>query len=177
MPMSAPSPSSKARGFTLIEVLVTLVVIGIIVGVVSISFSRDSDSEARRLATRLKKQMEFAADRAVLQQHTVGLYIDPQMYQFLGYSWQDQRWYPLLLDEMTSMPLPPAWVFRLGEEEDETLALDSDGQAIPQLLFMPSGESTAFELFLEESYSNSPVIRLYSDGFSGVRIDSSEREG
>ena len=171
------SEIDSERGFTLIEVLVTLVIIGLIISVVGLSLRNDPAAEAHRFATQLKKQMEFSADRAVLKQDTVGLFIETQGYAFLGYSWRDKRWYPLLNKESLPLELPHAYSLRLGDNVEDQVLRDEDGLPVPQLIFLPTGENTAFELFIEELYSDEPPLRIYSDGFSGLRIDRADRLG
>jgi general secretion pathway protein H len=166
-----------SSGFTLIEVLVTLVIIGLMISIVGLNLRNDPAAEAHRFATRLKKQMEFSADRAVLKQDTVGLYVEGQGYAFLGYSWRKQKWYPLLNDEATPQEIPQPYSLRLGESVEDQVIRDEDGSLIPQLIFLPTGENTAFELFVEELYSDQPSLRIFSDGFSGIRIDKIDTVG
>lgn len=176
-PCNSVSSKSVSSGFTLIEVLVTLVIIGLMISIIGLNLRNDPAAEAHRFATRLKKQMEFSADRAVLKQDTVGLFIEGQAYAFLAYSWREQKWYPLLNDEATPQEIPQPYSLRLGESVEDQVLRDEDGAPIPQLIFLPTGENTAFELFIEELYSDQPSLRIFSDGFSGIRIDKVDPVG
>ncbi len=77
-----------ARGFTLIEILLVIIIIGCAVGIVvlslpggpgSTSASRDLGVESQRLEAAIR----LAGEQAVLEGRIIGLRIDPHAYQFM----------------------------------------------------------------------------------------------
>lgn len=77
----------RSRGFTLIEIMLVIVIIGCAVGIVVLSIpgmpgsrsSRDMAAESEQLAAVVR----LAAEQAVLEGRTLGLRIDPHGYRFL----------------------------------------------------------------------------------------------
>src|SRR5262245_61271390 len=101
MPTSATGISSRPQlpmrhrvsGFTLLEILVVIVIIGIIVSMAVISVNvlgrdRQMDEEARRLQAVLSQ----AREDAMLQGRDVGLRLDMRGYDFVRYDSRQDRW-------------------------------------------------------------------------------------
>jgi len=74
-----------AAGFTLIEIMVVIVIIGILVTFVSLSIgNRALDDRMEAEARRLEKLMQLAADEAQIQGMELGFRHTEQGYEFLG---------------------------------------------------------------------------------------------
>lgn len=66
----------KQHGFTLIEILITIFVIALFVGMVGLSFQNDPRyKEVEREGKRLKFYLEMASDEAIFQNIDLGFYI------------------------------------------------------------------------------------------------------
>jgi len=66
----------KQRGFTLIEILITVFVIALFVGMVGLSFENDPRyKEIEREGKRLKFYLEMASDEAIFQNVDLGFYL------------------------------------------------------------------------------------------------------
>ncbi|MCW8093272.1 type II secretion system minor pseudopilin GspH [Alteromonas sp. ASW11-130] len=164
----------KQRGFTLLEVLLVLLLIGLASGYVV--FNVFGTSEADRLkqeAARLQVLIDMASDYAVLNQQELGLRIEEKdnFYQFMLLDEED-RWQPIEEEEIYhKRELPQPFTFDLNLDDlpwqdddrlfdrelfDEELSVSDEGVEIgneenkplppPQVLIMSSGDVTPFTL-------------------------------
>jgi general secretion pathway protein H len=152
----ARAPRPPASGFTLLEVLVVVVIIGIIttMAVVSVRVlggDHQMDQEARRLQAVLAQ----ARDDAMLQGRDVGLRMDDRGYDFLRYDGRTETWLletedPLLRERR----LPEGmWASLAIEQRDVKLKARGPGTAdqplLPQVVVMASGDLLPFEVLLQ----------------------------
>jgi len=156
--------SGRLRGFTLIEVLVVVVIVGIISSVVLLSTSLiDDEREIRREARRLASLGELAGDEALLQGRDFGLELVRGGYRFVEYDPLQDRWFEVPGDELLRpRRLPESLEFelyvedrrvllsedhaRLGNEESPTGERRAD--YAPHTLILSSGQLSPFELLL-----------------------------
>ena len=140
------------QGFTLLEVMVVLVLIGIITGFAVLSFNTQSNQERiADIARRLAVIMELNQQEAIILGEQRGMLFSASGYDLLKLS-NDGHWQRLDGSElMTSYRLP----------NDITLELVVEGQSVgfsevsaPQLVFLSTGEMTEFQLMLEASDSS-----------------------
>jgi general secretion pathway protein H len=105
----------KARGFTLLELLVVIVIIGVIVSAATLSFSvlgrdRESEEQTRRFWAILQQ----AREEAELQSLDLGVFVVAGGYQYLRYDARHRRWAPLADDRMYEVrKLPEGLRFRV----------------------------------------------------------------
>jgi len=174
-----PRRGARARGFTLLEIMVVVAIIGIFVGVTMlstdlVSFERRLEQEAQRLGTLIG----FGTDEALLQTQDFGLLVAEDGYHFFIYDYELDDWVPYpvkpfderLLDEDMRLTLriddaevrletlaeafPAQWSLPLDEE-------DLDDMPEPQIALLSSGEITPFQLvFLRESGPLEPGVAL-----------------
>ena len=93
MPISVPGTSSR-RGFTLIEVLVVLLIMGLCVGLVGAIVRPDDRALLRVEVERLAQLLDLAAAEARLTGHAIAWTADAHDYRF----WQmglDAEWSPV----------------------------------------------------------------------------------
>ncbi|AVP97042.1 type II secretion system protein GspH [Ahniella affigens] len=88
-------PSSTriaARGVSLIEILVVLVILGVVSSILVLSVrAADGSARARQEAIRLASRLDYACERAELSGRTIGLTVQAESYRFLraeGEQWQ-----------------------------------------------------------------------------------------
>lgn len=201
MPISGPGISTsyqagrrgeRCRGFTLLEIMVVVAIVGIFVGIVVlstdlVSFDRRLEQEARRLDTIVS----FAADEALLQTQDFGIFICEDSYHFYVYSYDVEGWIPY-----TVRPFEPR---RLDEDmslalklEDREIVLETEAEAFdpqmseqlteqelddlpePQIVILSSGEVTPFQVeFLRRSAEFDPgvVLNMAFNGASELTYD------
>jgi general secretion pathway protein H len=159
----------RARGFTLVELLVVLVILGCVVGLVVLSTGLASPERAlRNEAERLAGLIGVVSEEAVLDNRDYGIRFEAQAYQVLRHDPQQQRWQALGQD----LHRLPAWAVLSVELEGEALRLagdkeqsDAQGDLQPQLVLLSSGELSPFRLLLAEQRRDGVRLRLSSDGF------------
>jgi general secretion pathway protein H len=174
------------QGFTLLELLVVMFIVGIIAAMATLSVGvATSDKGIEKELERIEDLLALASDEAVLEGREYGLTFYAREYQFSAYDPAADRWTPL---EPGSEPLSPR---RFPEDavvdleiEDRLLKLreerpppppdataekrsvprrtDDRGREQdeePQVLILSSGDITPFELRLRPAIG-SPGITL-----------------
>ena len=143
-------------GFTLVEVLVVALIIGVVMAFVSLSINPTGpadrlDTEAKRL----EALATTAADDAILYGREIGLDITRGGYRFLRLG--DDGWQPLAGADTPLRPreLGEGLVIALIARDDDTPQLvqpdeDEDEEDVvrPEAVFLSSGEMIPFELEL-----------------------------
>jgi general secretion pathway protein H len=84
-------PPNKGRGFTLIEMLVVLLIMGLIVGLVSAIAQPDDRALLRVEAERLAQLLDLAATKSRLTGKSIAWTANGPGYQFWQFS-EDTRW-------------------------------------------------------------------------------------
>lgn len=90
--------AKQHKGFTLVEVLVVLVIVGVLLGLVSVNYSRDNRQQLQQEAHRLALLLSHASNIARTTGQPVAWASQPQNYGFYGLSADGKNW-TLLLNE------------------------------------------------------------------------------
>ena len=166
------------RGFTLLELLVVLVLIGIIVSFAVLSIGDGGRQERlKQEAQRVHALFALASEEAVLRSLELGVIVQRQGYRFVVYD--GEAWQPLGGDDMfRDRSLPETLevsLFMEGLPVDlEPRPAKDSADIAPQLLFFSSGERTPFELVLE--YRDAPPLayRLQTPLLGTMRLEQIE---
>ncbi|MFT7128829.1 MAG: general secretion pathway protein H [Gammaproteobacteria bacterium] len=171
---------SNTHGFTLIELMVTLVIIGVIVGMASLSIYQNPAKDMEREAARLQMILRLVADEAILQGAEFALSFPKGAYQFLALNNEDHSWSLMKGKEYAKYTLP----------EHITLSFEIDGKSVdkevakqsqklqntneeqknhPSLLLLSSGEITPFIITFHHS-DVTQISTIRSDGVSGIYL-------
>src|SRR5262245_16781812 len=97
-----PARHLRARGFTLIEILVTLVIMGLLAGLASLSGGGSAHRQAQDEVERLWQVLDFASDEATLQGEEYGLELAEDGYTVLRFDPEEENW-----SEATERQLAP----------------------------------------------------------------------
>lgn len=155
--------ASRVRGFTLIEILVAVFIVGIVmsIAVLSLNLAGD-DREAQREARRLVSLLQVAQDDALLQAREFGLELMIGGYRFVEFDPLTSQWADVPYDDSLKVwTLPEDYEIELYLE-DQRVLLDAEPAQIsyddsprrvreqyaPHLLIFSSGDATPFEIHI-----------------------------
>jgi general secretion pathway protein H len=110
--------SSRSAGFTLIEILVVVLIIGILSAVIVLSVNLTGrDRELEHESDRLVSLVNYAREQAELQTREYGVVFHDDGYQFVAYDARRGRWREIYEDETLRLRrLPDGLDFKLSVE-------------------------------------------------------------
>lgn len=81
-------------GFTLVEILLVILLIGLLAASVVISFTGESrDKKLAKQTEQLQLLIQLASETAMLKQQELGLYLDDEGYRFMLF--KDEKWHSI----------------------------------------------------------------------------------
>lgn len=177
-----PNPTlipRRIRGFTLLEIMIVIVIVGIIATVAVISFGAlGRDREMEDAAERIGAIINQTREESELQGFDVGMRVGISSYDFLRFDARKQLWLPIVDDKlMSARELQPGLRLRLwlegrevvlkenlqasdekrkeDSQDEEKSLLDSEAEDKkekenpPQIMILSNGDLNSFELQLE----------------------------
>lgn len=155
----AGAPATPARGFTLIEILVVVVIIAVLTTVAMLSVG--TLGQDRGLDDEGDRYTDVAAavtEQAQLEGRDFGVYFGPASYEVLVYAQSRQRWETVPDDRLYARRELPSGVLPGVEIEGKVLLLDReqlDAERVPQVLFFSSGDVSPYRLTLSREGTDS----------------------
>lgn len=159
---------SRSRGFTLIEILVVIIILGLLASVAVFSLGgstqrRELDQHARDLLLVL----QVAGERAILDNAEIGVGIADNRVSFMRYTPAEQAW--SLLNERPFRERTWASDFAIElETEDDPPRMPTSEDAVerPDLVFFSSGETTPFRVTMSLETDPDRAYHIETDGLN-----------
>lgn len=155
------SMGRRCRGFTLLELMVAIVLIGVLAGMVSLAIGPSPAREARQQAQDFSRVVQQLREWAVLDGVEYGVRVQPRGYQAL-------RLDPRGWTAVAPLHRLPEGM-SLGLEQDGHAWVLDEASGAPQLLMLSSDEISPFRLLVK--VAGQRIARVSSDGLAEPSID------
>ena len=163
-------PVVQSSGFTLIELMVVLLLIGIVSTFAVLSLKGDPwGREIKLHIDRLTALVSAGSERAILRSEELAILFDSDGYSFLTRGEED--WELLEDDRLFRARQIPEGLKLTLEIEDRELQISEDSKEKPMVLLLSSGEVTAFSITLTANETGYKQRRSW-DLFGQVVPDS-----
>ena len=139
MRISVPG-SKPTLGFTLLEILVVIVILGVLSTLVAVNFAEDDREKLAQETTRLALLMEYARDEAIVRGTEMAWQLNGDTYAF-SYRDDSDKWITLDDDDLFKARKFASPIQASALKIDHA-AVDNDAP----ILFSPSGLNQPFEL-------------------------------
>jgi general secretion pathway protein H len=161
------SDRRRLRGFTLIEILVVVVIIGVLATSMVLSLGdtgRDRAMEQER--DRLSALIAYVREQGELQTLEYGLRLTPNGYRFTVYDNRNNVWVQENLDDiLRPRTLPQGLSFALVLEGRAVVLDPADTRQLgattpdvsPQIMLFSNGDLNSFELMIRRAAANRSV--------------------
>jgi general secretion pathway protein H len=166
------------QGFTLIEILIVVFIIGLTASVISLSIGDDKkDGAPYQEARTLLQTIDFVSEYTALNGEVIAMFVtqkesEDALNKRWCYSWKrlrDNNWSELPDDTLTEHCLLDTVLWELVIE-GRIYAYDPDIEIQPPvLIFSPSGEATPVEMALFESATNEGTQHIEIDMMGNSR--------
>jgi general secretion pathway protein H len=148
-----PPGAGAARGFTLIEILVVVVIIGVLAAGMVLSVNLTGrDRELEKESDRLLALFTYVREQAELQTREYGVLFQDDGYEFLAYDMRRATWRSVFEDDaLAARRLPDGLDLKLTVEgRPVVLTRPKDAKdKTPQVMIFSNGDLTTFGATLE----------------------------
>jgi type II secretion system protein H len=180
---SGSSTPSRQRGFTLIEILVVVVIIGVvIVGALLSLGATGKDSQLERERDRLADLMSYVHERGGMLTLEYGIRCGQHGYRFVYFDNVSNQWVPETTDDTLRLRHMPAGLTLQLVIEGRPIVLSDKALTVSKRATTPAGGTVSALGDLTSSFNdqladNSPQVLLFSNGETNVFALTITRDG
>jgi general secretion pathway protein H len=159
---------AAARGFTLVEILVVVVIIAILSAgfLLSVNLAGGSDPELKKESERLFDLLTYAREQSELQTREYGVILQDDSYEFVAYDVHRGEWRSIFEDDALRLRKLPYGLDLKLMIETRPVVLKKPADAkdkTPQVMIFSSGDMTQFQLTLEREGGDRSVTITQDD--------------
>ena len=175
-----PGGHQRSRGFTLIELMVVILIIGLVTAAIVLTPSFGGrDAELEKEGERAYNLLNYVREKAQLQTHEFGLFCNDTVYEFLTFDPRRSVWRSVDEDDvLRQRQLPVGLRLRLVVEGRQIVLKTAQDQAredskkdkdqiekerVPHIMLFSNGDLTPFQLTLERDGAGRSVTMLSTD--------------
>ena len=150
-----------ARGFTLVELMVVMVIIGIALGMVSLNIVPAPREELEKEARRIALLLQLARDEAIVRNRQVVFEAQPDRYRFLVRN--ENRWELVVGDDMLRE--------RAFKHTPVSLSLDPPGAGSANPLRITFGREPVDRPFVLTLADGENAVAIRADGIGHFTVE------
>ncbi|OED41925.1 hypothetical protein ACH42_12800 [Endozoicomonas sp. (ex Bugula neritina AB1)] len=163
---------SKMKGFTLVEMLVVVLIIGILLGITLLSpITGSIHKTVQDQSARLEVLFSQVRDKALLENVEYGFSVQADgSYQWWLMPLESREWVMLNESPLQSYKLPSSLSLWLEVAEEVTDPGDDEEFEGPVVVFYSDRQATPFKLHIEPIDDPKQSVVLVTDGLSDVEV-------
>ena len=154
----SPATHRANAGFSLLELLIVVVIIGLLVQAVALSWrALGNDRELQEETNRLRSVIDLLHEEALMQSRDYGLMFTETGYRFYVFDYQELTWVVPQTDRLLEQHTlrPQLGLALVLDGRNVPLDLDFESQDVenpePQVMLLSSGEVTPFTIEIERA--------------------------
>ena len=144
MLVAVPRRPVKSAGFTLLEILVVVIIIGVLASVFLLSVDKGEQDQVQDQAHRFAALVRLAGQEAMLGSRDMAVELFADGYRFVVN--EDQQWRPVEDNVLSPQQLPEGMSWQIHIDGAASASATTD--EVQRIYLFSTGEMTPFEVIL-----------------------------